>query len=783
MAEDPYSMFEGADSGFDTNLDNDEAFNRALTSHGRQGFGGTSHGSNRAPSTAFRPQNDNRPTTAITGANYKKSVVSKTKSSMLIEEGNEDQVEEEKIREIEKGISKLVDNAILTYSRGDSGQALEMAKSAARKERAVSKMRDASGLSEGQNMDLTFSVHFNVAVQYEMNELFSEALSSYQLIVKNKIFQNVGRIRVNMGNIHFRLREFSKSVKQYRMALDQVPAHYRTMRSKIQANIGACFIKLGQFQDASSAYEHIMSEHPDFKPGFNLVLCYYALRDPEKMRRAFMKLLNVASGVDDEKYQINLDDKNEAAHQEAIQSDSLRHLERQRRALAERTIVQAAKVIAPAIQEGNFSAGFDWCVSQVKQSSYVELANDLEIHKALTYLKEHSFEPAIKILKNLEKKDSNVRSQSNNNLSFIYFLQQKNPEASSYASKALQADKYNPSALVNKGNTVAFDGDWGSAIQYYQEALRVDAECTEALYNLGIACKRVERNEESLEAFIKLHQIQRTNPQVMFMIADIYRQLGDGSAAVDWLQQALSVSHNDPKLLQELGNMFDTEGDKSSAFQHHYDSYKLYPGDIKVIEWLASYYIESQFPEKAANYFARASVIDPHEVKWHLMNAACLRKIGNVHQSLEKYRDTHKRFPESREVLEYLVRLCSDMKMEKELKEYSHKLKKLDKMLKERETRETRITSAKATRVTSAKNRKRMGSGRVNSGRSRDTGSAKSKTSLDSRENSDVVYELSQPDLDIPDQVAVPFDRPKTSSGKRHNDDFDDYDDDDLLPE
>ena len=43
-------------------------------------------------------------------------------------------------------------------------------------------------------------------------------------------------------------------------------------------NIGACFIKLRQFNDAVSSYEHIMNEHPDFKPGFNLVLCYYALQ-------------------------------------------------------------------------------------------------------------------------------------------------------------------------------------------------------------------------------------------------------------------------------------------------------------------------------------------------------------------------------------------------------------------------------------------------------------------------------------------------------------------------
>lgn len=189
------------------------------------------------------------------------------------------------------------------------------------------------------------------------------------------------------------------------------------------------------------------------------------------MRKAFLKLLNVESGVDEEKYNSATDTKGETSLQEAIQNDPLRQLERRRKQLAEKTIVMAAKIIAPLIED-SIDAGFDWCVSQVKQSQYIDLANDLEIHKALTHLKEKKFDQAIRILKNFEKKDSNVKSQAANNLSFIYFLQQKIPEASSYASKALVADKYNPAALVNKGNCVAAGDDWQSAAEYYQEALK-----------------------------------------------------------------------------------------------------------------------------------------------------------------------------------------------------------------------------------------------------------------------------------------------------------------------
>lgn len=789
---DKYGDFDNDVTGIDANIEDDEEFNRALaTSHGRSTFSNSVGIGGKPPTTAFRPTTTNRPPTAVIPANFNKPGLSKIRAKDPIEDVPEEVREEERLKDMERKVLKLVDDSIVTYSKGDYTNALDKAKSAGRQERSLSKLRENAGLAEAQNMDVTYQVLFNMAVQYEMNELYSEALSHYQIIVKNKMFQQVGKIRVNMGNIYFKMKEYNKAVKQYRMALDQVPNHFQTMRIRIMANIGACFTKLNQFEDAITSYEHIMNEHPDFKPGFNLILCYYAIRDAERMRKSFLKLLNVNSNVDDEKYNVISENKTEQSLCEIIQNDPLRQLESQRKNLAEKTIVNAAKLIAPCIEE-SFAAGFDWCVSQVKQSQYIELANDLEIHKALTHLKERDFEAAIKILKNFEKKDSNVKSQAANNLSFIYFLQQKYPEASAYASKALAADKYNPAALVNKGNCVALSNDWQAAVEYYSEALKVDAECTEALFNLGLACKKINKFDAALEAFHKLQNIQRKNPQVMFQIADIYRLVEDSSASVDWLKHALSVSQTDPGLLQELGNLHDNEGDKSSAFQYHYDAYKIFPGDIRVIEWLSSYYIESQFPEKASNYFARASIIEPHQVKWHLMNASCLRKIGNFHQALDKYRQTHEKFPESKEVLQYLVRLCSDMNMDKELKEYQTKLKKLEKMLKERSERprQNSATIARRDRRDRARNQSnnRLGSGRINSGKSNREYSAKSGSrdsgSLNSRENSEYNIKNETVDLDFQDTLggASTTERPKTSSGKRMQE-LEDFDDDDLLPE
>jgi len=71
---------------------------------------------------------------------------------------------------------------------------------------------------------------FNLANQYAANEMYTEALNTYQVVTKNRTFKNASRLKVNMGNIYFKLGEYDKAVKMYRMALDQVPTANKDLR-------------------------------------------------------------------------------------------------------------------------------------------------------------------------------------------------------------------------------------------------------------------------------------------------------------------------------------------------------------------------------------------------------------------------------------------------------------------------------------------------------------------------------------------------------------------------
>uniref|UniRef100_A0A8C6LLV5 Intraflagellar transport 88 n=2 Tax=Nothobranchius furzeri TaxID=105023 RepID=A0A8C6LLV5_NOTFU len=807
--DDLYSGYNDFNPAFYSEFENDVGFQQAVrTTYGRRPpiggkFPGTAIGArplfsssgSRMPlaSSMGRPVTGAvqdglaRPMSAVKAAGYSSTL---TRGSAFDPLGRSrgpapplEDTPEEKLKLLEKKINTLIEESCMAQSTGNLQLALDKAKEAHREERALVKQREQSGSADHINLDLTYSVQLNLANQYEKNEMHPEALSSYKAIVKNKMFSNAGRLKVNMGNIYYKQKNYHKAIKFYRMALDQISNAHKDMRSKIKHSIAVVFIAMGQYSDAITSLEDIMSETPNITAGFNLILCYHAAGDREKMKKAFQKLISVPLGISDEdKYIPPNDDTSSKMVIEAIKNDKLSQMERDLKARAEKYITTAAKLICPAM-DASFASEFDWCVDMVKNSQYVQLANDLEFHKAMTCLRQKDHNQAKEILKTFEKKDSKMKSAAATNLSFIYFQEKDFDQADKYADLAMSADHYNPAALTNKGNTVFVKQDYEKAAEFYKEALRNDSLCTESLHNLGLAYKRLNHLEEALDCFLKLHAILKNSDQVMYQLADIYELMGDRQQAIKWLMQVICVTPTDPHVLAKLGKLHNDEGDKSQALHYYSESFRLFPCKIDVIEWLGVHYIESQFFEKATQYFERATLIQPTQVKWQLMEASCYRKSGNYQKALETYKEIHRKFPENVDCLCFLVRLSTDMGL-KEVQEYATKLKKAEKM---KEIREQKVKSGQGS---TAGGRREGSGGSADSNHS--SGSSRGErlsAKMRSLTVSNEPYEAdSQKELDASymDPLGPQIERPKTGAKKRVDDD-DDFGDeelgDDLLPE
>ena len=71
--------------------------------------------------------------------------------------------------------------------------------------------------------------------------------------------------------------------------------------------------------------------------------------------------------------------------------------------------------------------------------------------------------------------------------------------------------------------------------------------------------------------------------------------MGESAQATEWFLQLLGVVPTDAAILQRMGEMCDAEGDKSQAFQYHYDVSILHatPRQLFEIEYRANLILRS----------------------------------------------------------------------------------------------------------------------------------------------------------------------------------------------
>jgi intraflagellar transport protein 88 len=588
-----------------------------------------------------------RPMTSVSGAGYKGSISKEQKAFDPLNMGKgpapplaekADNSPEDKAKEMEKKVHRLIEATADAVVAKDMLRALEKAKEAGKAERALCKFRESQGLGDQINLDLTYSICFNLANAYYHNKMYEEALNTYQLIVKNKQYPQSGRLRVNMGNIYYEQKKYPQAIKMYRMALDQIPSTGKELRYKIIRNIGNAFVKLGQFQDAIENFETIMTGSPDIQTAFNLLLCLYARGDKDKMKKHFSKMLSIpipGMTEDDEEKSNEKDDVLLSEKEDALKSELNHRLEQ-----SNERILTSARLIAPVVDDKtDWESGYKWVIEQLR-SDYENVLSKFEIDLSMMYMKKRRYDDAISVLKNFEKKDLSLRAIAGTNLSFIYFLEGEYQQAEKHADAAIKSDRYNAKALVNKGNCLFVAGELGRAREMYLEAVGVEADCIEAIYNLGLVNLKLNNFQEAHSAFEKLNTSLPTMPEALFQLGAIYERNNnpeDLENAAKTFQLLLNKVPGDPTICCKLGQIYEKLQDDNTACHWHTEAHRCFPVNLNVTSWLGVWYVKREMYEQAIEYFRQASMVQPGEIKWQLMVTSCYRRLGDLSKALELY--------------------------------------------------------------------------------------------------------------------------------------------------
>lgn len=237
--------------------------------------------------------------------------------------------------------------------------------------------------------------------------------------------------------------------------------------------------------------------------------------------------------------------------------------------------------------------------------------------------------------------------------------------AAKYAESARKLDSYNPAVFVNSGVCDYLKDDFNGAKIMFENALEIDPLSFEALYNMGLVCKRVGDYESALSYFRKLsvNLGHKQHPEVIYQIGNVFEHLNDSAAALEWYLQLLGLINFDAGIFQKIGEVYENDGDRQQAFHYHLEAYRMNPVNNALTNWIGSHYIELQVAEKAIEYYEKAALNNMNDPYFLLRVAGCYRRTGNPQKSLQMFQAINEHFPENLDCLRALMHLTQTQGM------------------------------------------------------------------------------------------------------------------------
>jgi intraflagellar transport protein 88 len=553
--------------------------------------------------------------------------------------------------EMKKRVNLLLNVSAQLTAQKRFHDSLEKAKEAVREDKELAKYCQSNNVGDSQEDYLSFVVLFHLAVSFELNEQYEQAMSTYEVILKTQgKAPTVRNAHVNLGNLYYRKEDFQSAIKEFSAALDQLPDSQRKMGYLVSANIGKSYIKLGQYRNAITTFETIMSSSPDTDVGYNLVVCYYALGDVENMKRSFCALLGKTDG---DKKEDLLDKLTEASsdarlHNRTGHSDALALREQKLEQEVEKVILKAARIISPCLDAEEWSKGYAWTLDQLWRT-HESVANQLEIELSLEHMRRNGIPTAVKILKSFESKDPKKRIAAANNLSFVHFQEERYKEAEMYADQALAADPYNAKAKVNKANCVYAGGNFDGALSLYHEALALQPDCAEARYNLALVLLDKGDVDGAREHLGQFKTRFPNEPLAFYNIAMSLKEENQISSAIEVFELLRAQVPNDADVSASLAELYLMNGNEDQAHIYLLESLKCNPVNVECLKGLITSFSKRGNVEYIVPLLERLVEIQPKEIGLRKALGNSLERTGDKEAALEIYKSILRMEPENME--------------------------------------------------------------------------------------------------------------------------------------
>ncbi len=190
-------------------------------------------------------------------------------------------------------------------------------------------------------------------------------------------------------------------------------------------------------------------------------------------------------------------------------------------------------------------------------------SNNLDRTNILNLYKLKNYEGVIKLgLKLLKNNPNDYQIVYSVGLSYVNL--QNYSEADKYFDKLLYV-KEKPEIFFIQANIHKQLKKYDTSVAYFEKAIELNPNFSEAYNNLGNVKKRIGNIDEAISCFKKAIQLKENNILAYFNLANTYKENRYFNELIETYEKILSFNQNDIKTLYNLGSVYLFLGDISKG--------------------------------------------------------------------------------------------------------------------------------------------------------------------------------------------------------------------------
>lgn len=133
----------------------------------------------------------------------------------------------------------------------------------------------------------------------------------------------------------------------------------------------------------------------------------------------------------------------------------------------------------------------------------------------------------------------------------------------------LSGDPTNVDALTNLGNSFYENGQYDSAMVYYERVLKIDSKNGSGLYNKGLVHYQKKEYQKSMDILRQCISLDPDNTDAIMVLGDNYYSQDQFMQALDWYKQAYTKGARTAGLLNVMAYIYDQQNQKGEAIRFY----------------------------------------------------------------------------------------------------------------------------------------------------------------------------------------------------------------------